>query len=143
MTPAFNRRDAALRQSKALPAAASGNTITNPINVYNTPQGHFLAGCELEVSAPALTTTMLPDTRTATYDLLHSDEVNVDGTIKGPVVLQAGFILQTGAGGAGAAAVTKKIRPQTSIKKFVALRCTLGASTTDSSARSMTLDMLF
>jgi hypothetical protein len=139
-TEAYTVRDKALERTKALPDAATENTVTDPIELPT--DGQFTAPCELEASVPDLTTTMLPNDKTATYELLHADSLD-GGALDNPEVLAADFIVQTGAGGAGAAASVKRFRPPVKVKRYVALRCTLGEDTTNSSTRSMTLDVLF
>lgn len=138
---AFTRKDAALQRTKALPAAASSSVSCDPIDLQNGPDGHLIAPCLLRVLAPALNDTILPDTRTATYIIEHADTLS-GGALSSPVTLYSSFILQTGAGGAGAAAVTKDFRLPPNVKRYVGVKCTFGASTTTGAAVSMVVDLL-
>lgn len=143
MTPAFTRRDAAIKQTRALPAAASATVYSAPIDLQKSSNGQFLAPCEVEVVAPAVTTTMVPDTKTMTYSLVHGTALDSNGLIDTPSVLQASVIVQTGAASAGAAAATYKTRLPQDVGRYVALKVVSGANTTDSSAKTATLDLLF
>lgn len=135
--PAFGVSDYSLRRSKALPSAASGSTSTDPIDLRH--DRHFLAEVEFVLTAPALTTTMLPDTRTCTYKI----EMDNDAAFGSPTTLFASVILQTGAGGAGAATAEYRFRVPAEVERYIRATATLGASTTDSSAVSMVLDPRF
>lgn len=141
MIDAFTRKDAALQRTKPLPAAAAASTSCDPIDLQNGANGHFIAPALLRVLAPAQNATMLPDTRTATYIIEHADALS-GGALSSPVTLYSSFILQTGAGGVGAAAVTKDFRLPPNVKRYVGVKCTLGASTADSSAVSFVVDLL-
>ena len=101
--------------------------------------GDFVAQSEFKVTAPAVTTTMVPDTRTMTYSVIHSD----NSDLSSPSVLISSIITQTGAGGAGAAAASATFRVPVDVKRYIGVRVVSGASTTDSSAVSATLEGLF
>ncbi len=135
----FEMRDQQLVRTRALPASASSNVSSDPIDLEQTARGKMLADCEIEVSAPALTTTMAPDTRTMTYSLEH----DTDPAFGGAVVLHPSLIVQTGAGGAGAPAAKARYRLPVDVKRYVRLKVTAGASITDSSAVSAELALLF
>jgi len=134
----FLMKDALLKQTKALPTAAAGSTSTTGIDLGESTRGDFLADVEFLLSAPALTTTMLPDTKTATYIIEH----DTDSAFGTAATLIDKAIVQTGAAGAGAAAATYRFRLPTTVKRYVRAKCTLGANTTDSSTLSMTLEAL-
>ena len=136
---AFKLRDALLKLTRPLPAAASSSVTTaSSIDLGHGSKGSYLADAELLVTAPAVTTTMVPDTRTMTYDLIASDNADLSS----PTTVVAGIIVQTGAGGAGAASATARYRPPTTSKRYYGLKVTSGASTTDSSAVSATLELV-
>lgn len=139
----FRRRDALTTVAKALPSSASSAVTSTPIDLGVGVDSYNVMDFECEVSAPALTATMLPDNKTATYDLLAGDALDENGAIDSPVTLIAGIIVQTGADSAGAAAVTKRYRPASNVPRYVAMKCTLGADTTNSSARSMELAVCY
>ncbi len=132
-------RDAELVRSVALPDGASKSVATDPLDLGNSDRGDFVATCELEVSAPAVTTTMVPDTRTMTYSLEHDDDPEF-GSAK---TLHPSIVAQVGAGGAGAAASKARFRLPVAVKRYVRLKVTSGASTTDASAVSAELALLF
>ena len=101
--------------------------------------GDFVAQTEFKVSAPAVNTTMVTDTRTMTYSIIHSD----NSDLSSPSVLISSIITQTGAGGAGAAAASATFRVPLDMKRYLGVRIVSGISTTDSSAVSATLEGLF
>lgn len=142
MPPILKRRDAALKRELALPSAASTTVNSKPIDLQKTRHGNMLTLCEIEVSAPAVSTTMVPDTRTQTYSLITGDALDANGNIDNATVLQSSVIVQTGADGAGAAATTARVRLSESVKRYVALRIVSGASTTTAAAVKATLDLL-
>jgi hypothetical protein len=133
----FSLKDTLLKLTRALPAAASTSvTTTSAIDLGHGTRGNPLFNGELLVSAPAVTTTMAPDTRTLTYDLISS----ASSDLSGPTTVVAGIIVQTGAGGAGAAAATARYKPHSASQRYFGLKVTSGASITDSSAVSATLE---
>jgi hypothetical protein len=134
----FANRDARITKTKPLPAAASSSTMTDGIDTGKGAFGDQVADFEFLLTIPALTTTMLPDTRTATYIIEHDTDAAF-GTV---ATLNVGSVVQTGAAGAGAAATSHRFRLPTDAKRYIRAKCTLGASTTDSSAVSMELAAL-
>lgn len=135
---AFLVKDAQLKKTRALPASASATVDGAGIDLGHGGFGDFLADAELKISAPAVTTTMAPDTRTFTYSVIHSDSANL-GT---PAIIHNSVIVQAGAGGAGAAAAEAIVRLPVDVKRYVGLRIVSGASTTDASAVAATLELL-
>jgi len=134
--PAFTRADAALTRSVALPASA-GSVYTEGINLQSGPNDHHLAPMELLIEAPALATGLLPDTKTAVYVLQHDD----DPEFSSPVDLQT-VLTQTGAGGEGADAASKRVRLPHDVKQHVRLKITTDASA-DASGATATLKAMF
>ncbi|HWL08319.1 MAG TPA: hypothetical protein VNQ76_07940 [Planctomicrobium sp.] len=143
MPPILKRRDAALKISQPLPGAASTTVNSLPIDLQKTANGNMLALFEVEVAAPDVNTTMNPDTRTQTYSLITGNALDANGKIDSPTVLMASVIVQTGADGAGAPASVFRCRLPEHVGRYVALRIVSGASTTNASAVSATLDLLF
>ncbi len=137
--PNMRLKDAVLEETKALPATASASIYTAGIDLEKVASGLHLADCELEVSAPALTTTMLPDTKTMTYKV----QMDNDSAFGSPTDLFPSAIVQTGAGGAGAAAVVKRYRLPTDVERYIRVAATSGADVTDSSAVSVGARLLF
>jgi hypothetical protein len=133
----FLMKDGLLKKTAALPAAA-GSTSTAGIDLEEGTRGDFLANCEFLLTAPALTTTQLPDTKTMTYKLEH----DTDSAFGTATTIAASVITQTGAGGAGAAGSTFRFRAATTVKRYVRATATGGAAIGDCSAASMTLELL-
>lgn len=140
MNKAFTRqlRDAALLVTKALPSAASTTVTTDPIDTgVRTARGIQPDALEVLLTIPALTTTILPDTRTATLVIESSDSAGFGSyeTLRTIVV--------TGAGGAGAPAPTELRAPvPLDGKRYYRGKITFGASTTDGSALSAELALV-
>lgn len=129
--------DGNLTTTKALPSGASAVT-SDGIDLGEGTTGTFTTPCEFVLSAPAVTTAMLGDAATIKYDVITS--ANAD--MSSPVTLQATILTQTGAGGAGAAAATKRFRVPTDTLRYVAVKATKSA-TGDASTVSMTLSLVF
>jgi len=136
----FLMKDAVLKVTKTLPAAASTTVNSSVIDLGESARGDFLADVEVLITAPALTTTILPDTRTMTYTLYHDTDPAFSAET--PVFGSIGQILQTGAGGAGAVGATFRGRLPTTVKQYLRMKITSGASTTDASTTSATLEVL-
>jgi hypothetical protein len=133
----FLARDARIKQTEALPAAA-GSATTDAIALPKNPNSHFLAECEVELVAPALTTAELDDDETVVYDLLHSHSADLGS----PATLLPAVITQTGADAAGAAAVTKRVRLASDVRAYIGLKATSSEYAGDLSEKSMTIDVL-
>lgn len=134
-----NLRDAALKITRALPAAASATVTSTAIDTGAATSLASQQGIEYLLTAPALTTTMAPDTRTMTYTIKWS--ANAD--LSAPTTYITGAIVQTGAGGVGAALATFRFKLPSTAARYVFFTVTSGASITDSSAVSATLEPLF
>jgi hypothetical protein len=137
----FGVQDSAVSVSRALPSAASTTVNSTGIQLQGggvkLNSGDFLANVEFVISAPALTTTMAPDTKTMTYNVVMSDKSDMSS----PTTLIAGAIVQTGAGGAGAAAATYTFRVPVDVLNYLFLQVVSGANITDSSSLSATLSL--
>lgn len=132
-------KDAALKNTRALPAAASTTVDGAALDLGHGAKGDHLVDAELKISAPAVTTVMAPDTKTFTYSVIHSDNPDLST----PSVLIAGCIVQTGAGGAGAAAAEYTCRLPVDVKRYVGVRIVSGADTTTAAAVAATAELLF
>lgn len=130
-------KDYLLTSTVVLPVGAVTTTGT-AIDLGQTTRGQHLAQCELLIEAPALTVGALPDTKTITYDIISSASSNMSS----PTVLVAGLIVQTGAGGVGAAAATARYRPATNVAQYVAIRAT-GVATVSAASFSTTAALVF
>ena len=131
-------KDAQVKNTRALPASASATVDGAALDLGHGSFGDFVAQAEFKLSAPAVNATMAPDTRTFTYSILHSD----NSDLSSPTVLYSSVIVQTGAGGAGAAAATYTFRLPVDVKRYVGVRIVSGASTGDASSVSATLEGL-
>ena len=128
--------DATLRKVFAL-GTADGTTQSAAIDLGRvlTARGHHPEGLEIEIEAPALTTTELPDADTATYSI----EMDTVSNFASPTVVEDTVIVQTGAGGAGAAAQTNRFRLPLDLEQFVRVKCVLAGGTGDCSGKNCTV----
>jgi hypothetical protein len=142
MADTYNVRDAELIATDTLPAAASTTKNGTALDQGNalTDRGARVAPCEALLSAPALTTVILPDTKTMTYSV---EACAASDFGSGVVTLASGCIVQTGAGGAGAAAASFRMKIPSDCPRYVRAKAVSGADTTDASALSMTFEILF
>ena len=115
----IGQRDHALRETVQLPTGAA-TAYSDPIDLGNDTPHADPRGLELLVAAPALTTGKLPDTKTLTYTVQHDDDLAF-GTAAD---LFASVIVQTGAGGAGAAAAEARVAVPTTAKRYARLKVT-------------------
>jgi len=135
-----NVKDASFVQTKALSNGA-GNVVTDGFNLGSlTARGARLehGDCELKIEAPGLTTTQLPDSETMTYSI----ETDDNSGFSSAKILADKVILQTGAGGAGAAAVTARFKLPSDCEQYVRVKATK-TGTGDCSTVSMTVSLLF
>jgi hypothetical protein len=93
---------------------------------------------ELELSVPALNTTMVPDTRTVTY-IIETSTTSVF-TAVARQILNA---VATGAGGAGVGAFLMRAKIPSDCERYVRAKITMGASTGDASGVNATLKAKF
>lgn len=140
LKPAFRRnfRDADLRQLIALPAGASTTVTSAAIDMgVLTPMGVLPPGLELVGVLPALSTVIIPDTKTATMSLLMADDsactTNVE-TLRSEV--------STGAGGVGTAQVEVRSALPEDCARYLFVRVVFGANTTTGAALSAELALL-
>ncbi len=127
-----NLRDAALIASIALPAAASTTVVTAGIDLGDRTLRSCPPDAELVLKVPALSTTILPDTRTATLTIEASSSSSFAGT---PETLRT--LVLTGAGGAGAPSGGElRVALPVDVDRYVRGKVVFGASTTDGSALS-------
>lgn len=133
-----NFRDADLLKTIALPAAASTTVNTAALdlgsktNMAIPPEDLVLC-----LKVPALSTTILPDTKTCTLTIEMSDD-SAFGS--GNETLRTATL--TGAGGVGAAAAEIRAALPEDFKRYVRGKVAFGALTTDGSALSAELALL-
>ena len=131
-------KDNQVKNNRALPATASATVDGAALDLGHGSFGDFVAKAEFKLSAPALNATMAPDTRTFTYSIIHSDNADLSA----PTVLYPSVIVQTGAGGVGAAAASFTWRPPVDVKRYIGVRIVSGISTGDASSVSATSEAL-
>lgn len=129
-------RDASLKITRALPSGAA--TVNSAgLDLGGGPRANNL-GFELLLSAPAVTTGMLGDAATIKYKLQH-DTDPAFGTATD--LYGTDVLTQTGAGGAGAVAATKRVALPSDCKRYVRMVATKSA-TGDASSVSATLELV-
>ena len=133
----FAVQDALMALTLALPNGAA-TTVSTSLDLQNSSKGDFVAPCEVQISAPLLGATPLPDAKTMKYDLITSDSSDLSG----PTVLVAAAITQTGASSSGAAADSVKLRLPSNVKRYLGFRAT-GSASGNASSASATLKLLF
>jgi len=134
----FGVRDANFKKTKALPdGAVSVQTAGMDLGALSG-RGARLEEFELLITAPALTTAELPDTKTMKYDVQCDGDVNFGS----PKTIAKEVLVQTGAGGAGAAAATARFRLPSDVEQYVRVQAT-NSGTGDASGKSMTAELLF
>jgi hypothetical protein len=137
MSKGYQVQDAKLARSLTLPNGAA-TTNTTSIDLEHGAQGEFLADAEVLIEAPALTTGELGDTQVITYSLRQS--ANADFSADTEIL--GGLIVQTGAGGAGAAAATKRVRLPSDVQRYVRMRA-VKTGATNASTKSASVKLLF
>jgi hypothetical protein len=135
-------KDAALKFSRALPASTSAVTSSGA-GIIDTEVTTAQGTCpikELLLTYPALTTGQLPDTKVMVYKLIQSANADLSSPSD---VYGTAIITQTGAGGAGAAGGTKRIKPPSDSLRYLGLVITpSGSGTGDASGATATLEVL-
>jgi hypothetical protein len=130
-----NHRDALLKASIALPNGAA--TVNSPaIDLGNGPNGDLVAGGELILEMPALTVGELANGATITYNIQDS----VDPAFSSPRTL-ASFV-QTGAGGAGAAAGSNRRGLASDTRRYIRVQA-INSAAGNASAKTTALSCVF
>lgn len=135
-TKQFALGDAQHSKTKALPSGAS-TIYSDPVDRGPAADRDLhLAPCELQVDAPALAVGQLADASTMTYLVQHSDD---DSTY---VTINPSVGVQTGAGGAGAAAATYRYALPSTVKRYVRVGAT-NSGADDAKDASLTMGLKF
>jgi hypothetical protein len=126
-------KDAELINTVALPAAAATAT-TEPFNLTQKPphECHF----EVELTLPALPS--LADTKKATVTL----EDSADGITFANIAALASLEV-IGAGGAGAATITRKVRLPSDARQYIRAKVAVEAAGGNNTAKSLTMALVF
>lgn len=135
----YELKDASLKLTLALPAGATTVYATPGIDTgKTTTQGVQTADVEFLLTAPALTTGQLGDGATMKYSILMDTENPVDAS---STVLFADILTQTGAGGAGAAAATKRFKLPSDALRIIGFKA-VNSAASDASGASATLEVV-
>jgi hypothetical protein len=130
--------DASMTRSKALPNGADTATSPSLDLGPTTAWGQRDASVEFKLSAPALAVGELPDGETMTYSILTSDNADLSS----PTVLMPSVIVQTGAGGAGAAAASYLFRLPSDSQRYLGFKA-VNSGAGDASAKSASMEARF
>jgi hypothetical protein len=134
-----NVRDAQQKLTQALPNGAGTVTTAAGLDLEAGPKSDYVARTEFLLTAPALTTAMLPNGVLMTYNIITSLSSNMSS----PTTIIAGALVQTGAGGAGAVGNTYRFKPPSNVQRYIGLQAVLGATGGNASTVSATLEHLF
>lgn len=111
------------RVTKALPNGAA-TIYTDGIDLGHSANGRPPAGIELLITAPALVVGDLANGDTMTYVVQH----DTDSAFGTAVSLYGTVLTQTGAGGVGAAAATKRVALPSDVNRYVRVAATNSAA---------------
>lgn len=131
-----NVRDAELIKTVALPDGASA-VSTAGIDTMNGVRGDFVAAVECIITAPALAVGELANTETMIYDI----QDDTDPAFGTPRDVVPSVLTQTGAGGAGAAAATKRVALPSDVQRYIRLKAT-NSDTLDASGEDATFEVV-
>jgi len=126
-------KEALLIRTLALPAAGA-NASTASIDLGQVPPNGFRF--EVELDLPALPS--LADTKKTTITL----EDSADGVTFNPVAGLATLEV-TGAGGAGAAATTRRVRLPADLRRYLRAKAAGESAGGNNTAKSLTLALVF
>ena len=132
--PIHNIRDAALKVTKACPAANT-NHNTATIDLKSTTAGAFADSVEVEIVIPALKN--LANGKTLTVKLQDS----ADDSTYADIPELAAFIV-TGADSKGSAAATRVIRLPSSAKRYLRANLAVATAGNDNTGKSVTVSLL-
>lgn len=131
-------KDAQKSVTRALPNGAAAVNSTG-IDLEHGSRGDVVQNMELRIEAPAVSVTQLPDTQTLKYDVECADD---SGFATNLTVLAKEAVVQTGAGGAGAAAQNVNFRLGVDCRRFVRVKVTKSGAG-DATAATATISLVF
>lgn len=114
-------KDANLLTTLALANGAATVTSTGIDTGETTALGNVPEKLEFELDAPALTVGQLPNGHTVTYNIIWADSADLQTN---PVTYIPGALVQTGAGGTGAAAATFRFKVPSTSERYVGFSAT-------------------
>jgi len=132
--PIHNIRDAALKVTKACPAAGA-NHNTDTIDLGCTNPGASVESFEVEIAIPALPN--LADGKTLTVKLQDSAD---DATFAD--IAELASVVVTGASSNGSAAATRTVRLPSTTKRYVQANLAVAGSGGDNTAKSVVVSLL-
>jgi hypothetical protein len=139
MSHEFSRNISDAEHIKTFTLPASASTSTQNATGFDLGADIFKGETvEVSMTVPALSATLVPDTRTTTYILETSTASNfatIDATLYTKTF--------TASGGAGVAAQDIRVRLPSNCARYLRGKVTHGASTTDSSAITATVALKF
>ena len=128
-----NKTDAGLNPAAiALPAAAG--TVNSASMDLNAVSPFIPKNTEFQLAVPVLTVGEFPNASTATYTFQDSAD---DATFLPVMVLTEAT--QTGAAGAGAAAITIRFNAPSDVRRYIRVSVLTAAGALDCSAKTMAL----
>jgi hypothetical protein len=130
-----NIRDTNLKKTKALPAAAATNT-SDSIDLLDSAPGIKLRNAKIEVALPA--TPALVDAKTIALAIHDSADNSSFAAI--PTLAS---VVATGAGGAGAAAITREFKLPESVRRYIRLSQTVESGGGSNIAVSSSLSVIY
>jgi len=131
-------KDANLIKTAVLPNGAAATQTTGFDTGVQSGHGDFLARCELLIAAPALVVGDLADGATMTYSVESDNDV----AFGSPKIVADKVLIQTGAGGAGAAAASARFRLAENTERYLRVKAT-NSGAGDASDKSMTVSLCF
>lgn len=129
-------RDELLKVTKALPNGAA-SIYTDGIDLGLSANGQLPPNVELLIEAPALVVGDLGNGDTITYVV----EMDADSAFGSPTEVYGIVLTQTGAGGTGAAAASKRVALPSDCERYVRVKATNSAAG-DASDKSVTATLL-
>lgn len=127
-------RDAQLKTTKAMPAAAANNNHDG-IDLGAVTPGVTGEGVEVLLTVPAL--PALADTKIATFTFQDSADNATFAAIP-----ELATLTRTGAGGVGSAATTRCVRLPSTARRYIRVNQAVEAAGGDSTAVSTTVEVL-
>lgn len=128
-------RDAALKVTKALPAAGANNTSSS-IDLQTSAPGVSMEHIDVLIEVPA--TASLADTKSHTVKLQDSADNSSFADIA-----ELSTLTRTGAGGAGAAASTRQVKLPPGVRRYIRFYQAVEGSGGDNTAVSASLSLVF
>jgi len=134
---AFLVKDKLLSVSKALPNGAA-TIATDGLDLGLSAKSDNREPVELLIEAPALAGGAMADAKTMKSEGFH----DTDAAFGSEVSLYGIVLTQTGAGGAGCAAATKRVALPTDVKRYVRVKAT-GSAAGDASGSNVVASLVF